>query len=127
MVIWHRARKKKSTGGLYRQSADKRKRDLGRTPAHTKISAENKIRTIRMRGANFKQKALGLKIVNLFDPSTKKFSKADIKKVIDNKSSRHFARMGVMTKGAVIETTAGKAKITNRPGQEGYINAVLIK
>jgi small subunit ribosomal protein S8e len=34
--------------------------------------------------------------------------------------------MGVMTKGAVIETSAGRAKITNSPGQEGHINAVLI-
>ena len=30
-------------------------------------------------------------------------------------------------KGAIIETSAGKARITNRPSQEGQINAVLIE
>ena len=32
-----------------------------------------------------------------------------------------------MTKGTIIETEKGKAKITSRPGQEGSINAVLVK
>ena len=53
--------------------------------------------------------------------------KAKLKKVIENKASRHFARMGIITKGAIIETDKGKAKVTNRPGQDGVINAVLVK
>ncbi|MEM2426420.1 MAG: hypothetical protein QXE83_05420 [Archaeoglobaceae archaeon] len=32
-----------------------------------------------------------------------------------------------MTKGAIIQTEIGKAKVTNRPSQEGIINAVLIE
>jgi len=31
-----------------------------------------------------------------------------------------------MTKGTIIKTDKGAARITNRPGQEGCINAVLI-
>lgn len=127
MVIWHKARKKKATGGLYRRFADKKKRDLGRIPAHTRVSKENKVSLIRTTGADHKMRALELKEANVYDPSTKKFSKAEITKVIENTSSRHFARMGVMTKGAVIETSLGRAKIMNRPGQEGFINAILIE
>ena len=36
-------------------------------------------------------------------------------------------RRNILTKGAIIETDAGKAKITNRPGQEGTVNAVLVE
>jgi small subunit ribosomal protein S8e len=46
--------------------------------------------------------------------------------IAENPSNRNFARRSIMTKGTVIETSAGKARITNRPGQEGAINAVLI-
>jgi small subunit ribosomal protein S8e len=35
--------------------------------------------------------------------------------------------MAVITKGAVLDTDAGKARVTNRPGQEGMIHAVLIE
>jgi small subunit ribosomal protein S8e len=31
-----------------------------------------------------------------------------------------------MTKGAIIETEMGKAKVTSRPGQDGVVNAVLL-
>jgi small subunit ribosomal protein S8e len=127
MVTWHRARKRKSTGGLYRPIADKRKSDLGRTAALTKVSEKEKVNVIRVKAAGTKLRALSLKTANVYDPKTKKFSKADIKKVAENSASRHFARMSVMTKGAVIETSLGKAKVTNRPGQEGHINAVLLE
>ena len=127
MVVFHRARKKKSTGGLYRKNADKRKSELGRTPGMTKVATEGHVNTIRTKGNNLKMRALQLKEANVLDPKTKKYSKAEIKKVSDNKASRHFARMAVMTKGAIIETSLGKAKVTNRPGQEGHINAVLVE
>jgi small subunit ribosomal protein S8e len=90
-------------------------------------SKEAKVNILRTMGSDHKLRAFELKTANVFDPSTNKFSKAEITKVVENKSSRHFARMSVMTKGAIIETSAGRARITNRPGQEGHINAVLIK
>jgi small subunit ribosomal protein S8e len=31
-----------------------------------------------------------------------------------------------VTKGAIIQTEIGKARVTSRPGQSGAINAVLI-
>ncbi|MCE4622698.1 MAG: 30S ribosomal protein S8e, partial [Desulfurococcales archaeon] len=33
----------------------------------------------------------------------------------------------IIVKGAIIETTEGKAIVTSRPGQDGVVNAVLIK
>ena len=46
--------------------------------------------------------------------------------VVENPANRHFVRRNIMTKGTVIETEKGKARITSRPGQDGTINAVLI-
>ena len=50
-----------------------------------------------------------------------------IKTVIESPDNRHYARENVLTKGAIIDTEAGKARITSRPGQEGVVNAVLIE
>ncbi|MEK6848627.1 MAG: 30S ribosomal protein S8e, partial [Nanoarchaeota archaeon] len=41
-------------------------------------------------------------------------------------ANRHFIRRNIMTKGSVIDTELGKARITSRPGQDGVVNAVLI-
>ena len=38
----------------------------------------------------------------------------------------NYVRQNIITKGAVIMTDAGKARVTSRPGQSGSINAVLI-
>jgi len=35
-------------------------------------------------------------------------------------------RRSILTKGAIIKTEIGDARITNRPGQDGIINAVLL-
>ncbi|MGC8940910.1 MAG: 30S ribosomal protein S8e, partial [Candidatus Nanoarchaeia archaeon] len=35
--------------------------------------------------------------------------------------------MNVLTKGAIIETEDGLAKITSRPSRDGIVNAILIQ
>lgn len=127
MAIWHAQRKKKISGSVYKKKRDKRKFEMGRAPALTKVDEETAVSSVHIRGKQYKQKALRLNYANILDPQTKKVVKAKLKKVIENNASRHFARMGIITKGAIIETDKGKAKITNRPSQEGMINAVLIK
>jgi len=126
MVLHHAKRKRKITGGLFRKLRDKRKFELGKIPAMTKIGEKKKTRSVRTLGGNVKNRALAIKEVNVLDSKTGKSEKAVIKKVLENSASRHYPRMGVMTKGAILETNKGKARITNRPGQEGFVNAVLI-
>ena len=126
MVIWHNKKGRKISCGLYHKSRDKRKSELGRASALTKVDEKDSVKTIKCRGNTEKIRALRLSTANVFDPVSKKFQKAKIKSVVENQSSRHYARMKVMTKGAIIDTSAGKAKITNRPGQEGVINAVKL-
>ncbi len=126
MGIWQKKKSRKPSGGKYHKFRDKRKREMGREPAHTKVSDKIKVKKVRTMGGNYKLRALALNYANVLDPKTGKYQKVAIKDVIENKASRHFARMKIITKGAIIETEIGKAKVTNRPGQEGMINAVLI-
>jgi small subunit ribosomal protein S8e len=37
-----------------------------------------------------------------------------------------YVRMNIVTRGAVVETELGKARVTNRVGQDGIVNGVLI-
>lgn len=113
------------SGGRYKSSRQKRLFEIGRTPVLTKIGAEKKV-CIRTKGGNEKRKILVANTVNLFDPKTKKFSKATIKIVTNCPANRHYVRRNIIVKSSVIETDKGKAVVTSRPGQDGVMNAVLI-
>ena len=126
MAISHGKDKKKPSGGIRRPHRKKRKYELGRDPVRTLIG-EDKRKVIRVRGGNTKTKLLRAEKANILDPETGKVRVAKIITVKENPSNRNFARMNVITKGAIIETEAGIAKVTSRPGQDGVVNAVLIK
>ena len=49
------------------------------------------------------------------------------KKCFETPSNRFFARQNILTKGTIVETNKGKARITNRPTQEGVVNGILVK
>ncbi|MFC1800996.1 30S ribosomal protein S8e [Nanoarchaeota archaeon] len=117
--------KKKVSGGRYHSHRSKRKYELTGYPAMTKLE-EPKLKTVRTLGNNHKNKLLGSNLVNLADKDGK-IKKIKIKTVLDNPANKHLARRNIITKGAVIETELGQAKVTSRPGQDGNINAVLVK
>ena len=56
-----------------------------------------------------------------------KAKKTKIERVIENPASRHFVRQNVISRGAIIQTPEGLAKVTSRPTQDGVVNAVLVK
>lgn len=124
MAIFQDKPKRKSSGGRYKIGSLKRNSQTGRLPALTKLD-EKKAKKIRTLGGNRKMKLMSINKVNLLDPKTKKTIVTDIKTILDNPANRHFIRRNIITKGAIIETPKGKAKITNRPSQEGFVNAVL--
>jgi len=82
-----------------------------------------KSKTVKVRGGNIKTILLSCDYANVLTND----KKTKIKNVVETKSDRFLARQNIMVKGAIIETELGKARITNRPGQEGNINAVLIE
>jgi len=127
MSVWHGdLRKKKLSGGRKRAYRRKRKFEEGRFPAET-ILGEPKKKIVRGRGETTKIKALSDKYVCVTDPKGGKTEKVEIMRVVKNPVNVDYDRRGVITKGAVIETSLGLARVTSRPGQDGIINAVLIR
>ncbi len=125
-MIWQGRSRRKPTGGLYRPHRKKRKYELGREQVETLIG-ERKVKKVRVRGGNYKLKLFSDRYANVYDPKQGKVVRAEIKAVVENPAHVHYARRNVITKGAIILTEIGKAKVTNRPSQEGVINAVLIE
>jgi len=125
MVIVQKKSKRKPTGGRYKAKITKRRAQMGRAPALTTIG-KKKVRVERGLGGNRKIRLLHIDKVNLMNPKTKKASVESLKTILENPANRHFERRNILTKGAIIETPKGKAKITNRPSQEGFVNAVLV-
>ncbi len=117
--------KRKESGSIYKPRRKKRLYEVGSVPTRTKLG-EIKKKVSRVLGGNKKDKTLTTDTINLLDPKTKKHEKIKIKTILENPANRHFVRRNIMTKGTVIETEKGKARITSRPGQEGAINAILI-
>ena len=126
MAIWQGRSRRSYTGKLLRPHRKKRKYELGRPQVETLIG-ERKIRIVRVRGGNYKVKLVRDMYANVYVPNEGKVVRAEIKRVVENPANPHYARRNVITKGAIIETSVGLARVTNRPSQEGLINAVLIE
>jgi small subunit ribosomal protein S8e len=124
--VWHGAMyKKKPSSGRKRAYRKKRRFELGSFPAETTVG-ELKRKTARGRGGTYKLKVLRDKQVCVTDPKAGKTEKVEITRVVRNPANIDYDRRGVITKGAVVETSLGLARITSRPGQHGILNAVLI-
>ncbi|WP_297065313.1 30S ribosomal protein S8e [Thermococcus sp.] len=126
MAIWQGRSLKKPSGGRIVLARKKRKRELGREPANTKVAEERERRKIiRTYGGNRKVRLVEALYANVFDGG--KGKKVKILNVVENPANRQYARRNIITKGAIIETELGKAIVTSRPGQDGVVNAVLLK
>ena len=126
MVIVQNRSLRKPTGGRYgKMFRSKRQKEMGRAPANTTIG-DQKLKTYRTLGGNSKTRMLQTTKVNVTDPKTKKTSVTTLKTTLENHANLHFVRRNIVTKGTIIDTEAGKAKVTSRPGQDGTVNAVLI-
>jgi small subunit ribosomal protein S8e len=126
MVVIHGKAKRKPSGGRYTACHPKRLAQKGSMPTHTKVG-EQVAKVSKTKGGGLKMKLLLADKVNLLDPVTRKYSIETIKTVTENPANRHYVRRNIITKGSVIDTSKGKARVTNRPGQEGMVTAVLIK
>ena len=126
MALWQGKSRRKTTGGRHRLHRGKRKTEIGREKQITVIGKESK-KKVRTRGNNLKFRVLSATVVNVYDPKSKKTIKTNMKTVLENPANPNYVRRNIITKGAIIDTEKGKAKITSRPGQHGTINAILIK
>lgn len=126
MVIFQGKSRRKSTGGRHKPHNKKRKVLMGRVAAETRIG-DRRVRSIKTKGKGRKLRLLMSETANLVESPGEKPRVVKILGVSNNPASRDFTRRNVITKGAVIETEAGLARVTSRPGQEAVINAVKIE
>ena len=114
---------RKTTGGKYKKSRKKKLYEKPGQPRVVKLG-KKKTKILRTCGGNKKLISLTQDTANIIEKGKSK--KATIKNVLETPANRFLARQNILLKGAIIETDLGKAKITNRPSQEGIVNAELL-
>jgi len=125
MGIWHRRSTRTATGARLKQLRSKRKHQMGRNPTET-LMGETKRVTIDSRSKAKKTPALRLAQVNVTDPVKNVTFRAELQDVEKNPANMDYQRRKVVTRGTIIKTSKGRARVTSRPGQDGILNAVLI-
>ena len=118
--------KRTPAGAKVKRNSKKKRFQRGSEFLEARIH-KKKNKLSRTLGGGAKVKVLSLDSVNIADPKTGKIHKAKIISVQENAANPHYVRRNVLTKGAVIKTDAGLARITSRPGQHGVVNAVVVE
>ncbi len=114
---------RKRTGGRLKHFRNRKKAELGRLPTETQVG-EPRFRTVDVRGNGQKVRALATDVANVsVDGETVTTA---INDVLENDANPNYVRRNIVTKGAVIDTDEGRARVTSRPGQTGQVNAVLL-
>jgi small subunit ribosomal protein S8e len=119
-------RKKKLTGGKRRPNRSRRAYEADDYAFETAV-AETVRSPKRTRGGSLSYGLRSTNEANVFDSSSGKTVKSKIVRVTANKANREYERRGVITKGAIIETELGSARVTSRPSDDGVVNAILVK
>lgn len=115
---------RKISGGKYHSNRKKKLFEHRGQERHV-ILGETKRKFLRTTGGNSKTIILKENIINLSIKG--KTKRAEIKNVLETPQNKFFARQNRLMKGCIVDTSLGKAKITNRPSQEGCINGILIQ
>ena len=110
MAFWHGEKGKKRTGGTIQLARGKRKHELGSPEIHTKIG-QAKVRVDFRKAHNLKVRALSAEFANVLDPKTNVAKKVKILDIVENKANPHFVRRLIITKGAVLKTEIGNARV----------------
>lgn len=122
---WHLRSKKKTTGGRLSRVRKKRKTDRGMHFLETRIGKRH-VKSKRMAGGGTKLKLVSAENINIADKKGK-VRRAKLISVKENDANPHYIRRNILTKGSVVETEAGLARVTSRPGQDGIVNAVMVE
>jgi small subunit ribosomal protein S8e len=116
---------RKRTGGRRRNFRKKKKYELGREPTESQVG-DPKRKTVDAHGNTEKVRAVEVDTASVATDDGEVVA-AEIEDVAENPSDPNYARRNIITKGAIIETSEGRARVTSRPGQDGQVNAVSIE
>jgi len=102
--------KRRATGGKQKAWRKKRKYELGRQPANTKLSSNKTVRRVRVRGGNVKWRALRLDTGNYSWGSEALTRKTRILDVVYNASNNELVRTQTLVKSAIVQVDAAPFK-----------------
>lgn len=124
-MAWHdRLTKRKKTGGKKRAYRTKRVYEQGRQPVET-LFGETKRKEVKGISRISKIKLVKADFVNVSNPETGATERLEILDVVRNPAKADYNRRGVITKGTIVRTEKGLARIVSRPGQDGSLSAVV--
>lgn len=126
MPLWQGDSRRKSTGGRKIRAQGKRRSEIAREHIDTNVGEQSQ-KLVRTKGGNQKVKLMRTNAINVTNPKTGKTSAAELTNVVENSANIHYVRRNIITKGAVVETSAGKVHVTSRPGQAGALSGVLVE
>ena len=101
-----RLHKRRHTGGKQRRWRKKRAHELARQPADTKLSSEKRVRRVRVRGGNYKFRALRLHSGNFSWGSEAITAKSRIVNVVYNATNNELVRTQTLVKNAIVQIDA---------------------
>jgi len=114
--------KRRLTGGRRNIHQKKRKHEMGRPTANTRMGAK-RISTVRVRGGNLKYRALHLEGGNFSWGTEATTRKTRILDVVYNASNNELVRTKTLVKGAIIQVDATPF----RQWYEQHYNSILGK
>src|SRR5260370_13277066 len=118
--------KRKPTGVTKRPWRGKRDFEGGAEATETTLGPV-KLRGVGTFGGGIKVRIAVADWAIVTDKASGKSSKSKLLRVVRNPANVDYQRRGVITKGAIVETEMGQARVTSRPGQDGVINAILLE
>src|SRR3989338_5598314 len=126
MAVSQKKSRRSKSGARSIPSRKKRQNELGGNPTFTKLGPR-RVMVKRGMGGNCREILLAAQEAMITDQLSNTVKRVQIKNIVENPANRNFIRRNIITKGCVVDTDLGKARVTNRPGQMGIVQAVLIK
>lgn len=127
LTVYHSdLHKRKRTGGKRRPYRGRRAFEAGGEAILCTLGEEEVRIVSKARGGDIKYKLKKAKYANV-SVGGGKVIRGEIIGVVENPANGLYRRRGVITKGAIIRTPTGLARVTSRPGTDPVINAVLIE
>lgn len=128
MSQYHKPTDKKvsrGTGGKRRgKQRDKKLAHQGRDFTSTRVSEKGLKKKVRGRGNTTKMKLKKAQYINVKTGTGTK--KTKIVAVLESHNPE-YVRRNIITKGAILNTEIGKVRVSNRVGQDGIVNGILVK
>ncbi len=122
----HGKSRRKKNGGRRRKNRDKRLYECGGYFSAPKLGDDRDPEMRRRRGGSYKLKIKGVQYANICVDKGR-VVRAKILKVLSTPDNANYARQGLITKGTLLSTEIGEAKVISRPTQHAIVNAVITK